>query len=102
MNALTSPAGPDWNGLLQQGTGPVQQSFLDLVRNTRDYVGYHPDVVWGNLQTPQYAAAMLRLVIGFHEIPDDIEAVSPLEQREPSTSGRMTGPTTCCSGNRPC
>lgn len=44
----------------------MQQSFLDLVKNTRDYVGYHPDVVWGNLQTPQYAAAMLRLVIGFH------------------------------------
>lgn len=74
MNAPTSPADHGWNDLLQQGTGPVQQSFLDLVKNTRDYVGYHPDVVWGNLQTPQYAEAMLRLVVDFHEIPDDIEA----------------------------
>lgn len=74
MNVPTSPTDHGWNDLLQQGTGPVQQSFLDLAKNTRDYVGYHPDVVWGNLQTPQYAAAMLRLVVGFHEIPDDVEA----------------------------
>jgi hypothetical protein len=74
MNATTSPADRGWDDLLQQGTGPVQDRFLDLVKNTRDYVGYHPDVVWGNLQTPQYAAAMLRLVVDFHEIPDDIEA----------------------------
>lgn len=57
---------PRLERLTPAGHGPVQQSFLDLVKNTRDYVGYHPDVVWGNLQTPQYAAAMLRLVIGFH------------------------------------
>ncbi|WP_328471751.1 DUF5753 domain-containing protein [Streptomyces sp. NBC_00448] len=63
-----------WQTLLREGTGPVQESFLDLVRNTRDYVGYSPDVVWGNLQTPAYAAAMLRLVVDFHEIPDDIAA----------------------------
>ncbi|MEY9846161.1 hypothetical protein ABH940_003246 [Streptacidiphilus sp. BW17] len=70
----TSPADHAWDDLLQSGTGPVQQSFLDLVRSTRDHVGYHPDIVWGNLQTPEYAAAMLRLVVDFHEIPDDIEA----------------------------
>ncbi|MFC8824718.1 DUF5753 domain-containing protein [Streptomyces sp. NPDC057137] len=74
MNASTSPADGGWTDLLQQGTGPVQQSFLDLVKNTREYVGYHPNVIWGDLQTPQYAEAMLRLVVGFHEIPDDIEA----------------------------
>ncbi|TQF05898.1 DNA-binding protein [Kitasatospora acidiphila] len=63
-----------WDNLLQSGTGPVQQGFLDLAKNTHDFVGYSPDVVWGNLQTPEYAAAMLRLVVDFHEIPDDIEA----------------------------
>ncbi|MCC9309090.1 DUF5753 domain-containing protein [Kitasatospora sp. RB6PN24] len=52
----------------------MQQGFLDLVKNTRNYAGYHPDIIWGNLQTPEYAAAMLRLVVDFHEIPDDIEA----------------------------
>lgn len=63
-----------WDSLLRQGTGPVQESFLDLVRETRHYVGYSPTVIWGNLQTPQYAEAMLRLVIDFHGTPDDIQA----------------------------
>jgi hypothetical protein len=74
METSSSFADAGWDDLLRTGTGPVQQSFLDLVANTRDYIGYHPDIVWGNLQTPEYAAAMLRLVVDFHEIPDDIEA----------------------------
>ncbi|WP_037972578.1 DUF5753 domain-containing protein [Streptomyces sp. NRRL WC-3742] len=63
-----------WDSLLRQGTGPVQESFLDLVRETRHYAGYSPDVIWGNLQTAQYAEAMLRLVVDFHGTPDDIRA----------------------------
>ncbi|MDH6578236.1 DUF5753 domain-containing protein [Kitasatospora sp. MAP5-34] len=74
MVTASSSADSTWDDLLQQGTGPVQESFLDLARNTRHYVGYQPDIVWGNLQTPQYAEAMLRLVVDFHGIPDDIEA----------------------------
>lgn len=74
METSSSSADRSWDGLLRSGTGPVQQSFLDLVANTRDYVGYHPDIVWGNLQTREYAAAMLRLVVDFLGIPDDIEA----------------------------
>ncbi|MCX5193293.1 DUF5753 domain-containing protein [Streptomyces sp. NBC_00249] len=67
-------AAPDWDGLLRTGTGPVQQGFLDLVRTTRAYVGYSPELVSGVLQTPAYAAAVLRLVVDFYGIPDDIEA----------------------------
>ncbi|MEU7019985.1 DUF5753 domain-containing protein [Streptomyces sp. NPDC046203] len=74
MATAPSSADGNWDDLLQQGTGPVQESFLDLVRKTRHYVGYSPDIVWGNLQTPQYAEAMLRLVVDFHGIPDDIQA----------------------------
>ncbi|MFJ7275399.1 DUF5753 domain-containing protein [Kitasatospora sp. NPDC098663] len=74
MATAAGSADGTWDGLLQQGTGPVQESFLDLVRTTRHYLGYSPNVVWGNLQTPQYAEAMLRLVVDFHGIPDDIEA----------------------------
>ncbi|MFF7991984.1 DUF5753 domain-containing protein [Kitasatospora xanthocidica] len=74
MATASSSADGYWDNLLQQGTGPVQASFLDLVRRTRHYVGYSPDIVWGNLQTPQYAEAMLRLVVDFHGIPDDIQA----------------------------
>ncbi|MFE9425812.1 DUF5753 domain-containing protein [Kitasatospora sp. NPDC006697] len=74
MATAPGEAESNWDGLLQQGTGPVQQSFLDLVRATRHYAGYSPDIVWGNLQTPQYAEAMLRLVVDFHDIPDDVQA----------------------------
>ncbi|MFE5597526.1 DUF5753 domain-containing protein [Streptomyces sp. NPDC056549] len=63
-----------WDEKIRRGTGPVQASFLELTKNTTEYAGYHPDVVWGNLQTREYATAMLRLVIDFHEIPDDIES----------------------------
>ncbi|MBW5482635.1 DUF5753 domain-containing protein [Streptomyces bambusae] len=72
----TSPpdAAPGWDDLLRTGTGPVQQTFLDLVRTTRAYVGYSPDLVSGLLQTPGYAAAVLRLVVDFYGTPDDIEA----------------------------
>lgn len=67
-------AAPGWDDLLRAGTGPVQQSFLELVRTTREYVGYSPEPVSGLLQTPEYAAAVLRLVVDFYGIPDDIEA----------------------------
>ncbi|MFJ9693914.1 DUF5753 domain-containing protein [Kitasatospora sp. NPDC101183] len=74
MATTPSSAEGNWDSLLQQGTGPVQESFLELVRETRHYIGYKPDIVWGNLQTPEYAEAMLRLVVDFHGTPDDIEA----------------------------
>ncbi|MFD7026643.1 DUF5753 domain-containing protein [Streptomyces sp. NPDC059917] len=74
---MTTPpqdAPPAWDDLLRTGTGPVQQTFLDLVRATRDYEGYSPDLVSGLLQTPGYAAAVLRLVVDFYGTPDDVEA----------------------------
>ncbi|MFD9367467.1 DUF5753 domain-containing protein [Streptomyces sp. NPDC060020] len=72
----TSPpdAAPGWDDLLRTGTGPVQQTFPDLVRTTRAYVGYSPDLVSGLLQTSEYASAVLRLVVDFYGTPDDIEA----------------------------
>ncbi|WP_157881954.1 hypothetical protein [Streptomyces rubellomurinus] len=45
MATASSPADRNWDDLLQHGTGPVQESFLDLVRKTRHYVGYSPAMV---------------------------------------------------------
>ncbi|MGW2231089.1 DUF5753 domain-containing protein [Streptomyces formicae] len=63
-----------WDEYLSEGTGPVQGDFLELTRTTRESRHYCNDIIWGNLQTPDYARAVLRRVVDFHETPDDIEA----------------------------
>ncbi|WP_395297191.1 DUF5753 domain-containing protein [Kitasatospora hibisci] len=65
---------PDWPALLQSGTGPVQAAFRRLVESTTHYLGYSPNIVWGNLQTLPYAKEVLRLVVDLHGIPRDVEA----------------------------
>ncbi|MEV0640179.1 DUF5753 domain-containing protein [Streptomyces sp. NPDC050619] len=73
---MTKPRQPHdkWDELLHAGTGPVQDEFLELVRRTRDSRHYCNNIVWGNLQTADYARAVFQRVIDFHEIPDDVEA----------------------------
>ncbi|MBT2396234.1 DUF5753 domain-containing protein [Streptomyces sp. ISL-100] len=53
--------------------GPTQEAFLELVRQTKDTKQYCQYIIWGNLQTPEYVRAVLRLVVDFHSFPDDIE-----------------------------
>ncbi|MFJ1707132.1 DUF5753 domain-containing protein [Kitasatospora sp. NPDC088346] len=65
---------PDWPGLLRQGTGPIQAEFRRLVEQTSHYHGFSPDLVWGNLQTRDYAREVLRLVADLHDIPRDLDA----------------------------
>ncbi|MFF0625861.1 DUF5753 domain-containing protein [Streptomyces sp. NPDC004296] len=62
-----------WDALLRQGVGSAQQDFLDLVRSTKDTKQYCANVICGDLQTPDYVRAMLRLVVDFHRTPGDIE-----------------------------
>ncbi|WP_404868489.1 DUF5753 domain-containing protein [Kitasatospora griseola] len=73
MSNPTHP-GTAWPALLKQGTGPTQAAFRTLVAQTHHYRGYSPDLIWGNLQTRDYATEVLRLVVDLHEIPRDIEA----------------------------
>ncbi|MFD9861207.1 DUF5753 domain-containing protein [Streptomyces alboflavus] len=70
----TPAAQKTWEELHQEGMGPTQEAFLDLVSKTKESKNYCPEVVWGNLQTPEYVRAMLRLVVSFLETPDDVEA----------------------------
>ncbi|MFJ2774269.1 DUF5753 domain-containing protein [Streptomyces sp. NPDC087300] len=62
-----------WDELHQEGMGPTQEAFLDLVKQTRETKHYCPDVVWGNIQTPEYVRAMLTIVVDFLQSPRDIE-----------------------------
>jgi hypothetical protein len=63
-----------WGERLHEGTGPVQDAFLELVRSTQNSWHYCDNMVWGNLQTREYARAVLQQVVAFHAIPDDVEA----------------------------
>jgi uncharacterized protein DUF5753/helix-turn-helix protein len=64
----------EWRRTLQTGVKVRQQRSLSLYRKTRVFRVYHPTVVWGTLQTAEYAAALFRQVVDFFEVPDDIDA----------------------------
>ncbi|MEU6991619.1 DUF5753 domain-containing protein [Streptomyces sp. NPDC046465] len=62
-----------WDKARQEGTGPVQDAFLELVRRTQHSHHYCPNIIWGNLQTADYARAVFQRVVDFHETLDDVE-----------------------------
>ncbi|MGW7363077.1 DUF5753 domain-containing protein [Streptomyces sp. NPDC054841] len=74
MTTTPRRAHETWGETLHAGTGPVQDAFLELVRRTRDSRHYCDNIIWGNLQTTDYARAVFRRVVDFHGIPDDVEA----------------------------
>ncbi|MER6994543.1 DUF5753 domain-containing protein [Streptomyces sp. NPDC000410] len=74
MTTTHKPARETWDKTLHAGTGPIQDEFLELVRRTQDSRHYCPILIWGNLQTTDYARAVFRHVVDFHGIPDDVEA----------------------------
>jgi hypothetical protein len=74
MTISTTPAREPWSTTLSDGTGPVQDKILELVRRTGESRHYVPDLVCGHLQTPDYVRAVLRRVVAFHGVPNDIEA----------------------------
>jgi hypothetical protein len=63
----------EWRRNLHTGTRSRQQRSLALYENTTVFRVYHPAFVWGTLQTAEYAAAVLRQVVDFYEVPDDVE-----------------------------
>ncbi|MEV7937183.1 DUF5753 domain-containing protein [Kitasatospora sp. NPDC088264] len=66
-----APASTD--DLLKHGTGPTQQGFLGLARETRTQAAYCPELISGTLQTPDYARAVLSSVVGLHQLPANVE-----------------------------
>lgn len=64
----------EWRRTLQTGIKVRQQRSLSLYRKTKIFRVYQPTVVWGTLQTAEYATAAFRQVVDFFEIPDDIDA----------------------------
>ena len=64
----------EWRRMLGTGTRRRQQVSRTLEANTRLMRWYEPLLVPGILQTVEYAEAVMRRVIEFYDIPDDLDA----------------------------
>lgn len=64
----------DLRRLLRTGAEQRQQQAIAVYGKTRVFRIWHPTVIWGTIQTSEYAAAVFDQVVGFYEVPDDAEA----------------------------
>ena len=64
----------EWRRMLGTGTRRRQQASRTLEAKTRLMRWYEPLLVPGILHTAEYAEAVLRKVIEFYEVPDDLDA----------------------------
>ncbi|MGK5730100.1 helix-turn-helix domain-containing protein [Streptomyces sp. URMC 124] len=64
----------EWRRQLHTGAEQRQRKALPVYAKTKVFRIFHPTVVWGTLQTAEYAAAMFQQVVNFYEIPDDTDA----------------------------
>ncbi|RMB87675.1 helix-turn-helix transcriptional regulator [Streptomyces shenzhenensis] len=61
-----------WKRLQRTGLKQLQTANLSLFERTRHFKVYCSNVVPGFLQTPGYAAALLRAIATFRGLPDDV------------------------------
>lgn len=63
----------EWRRIVGTGTRRRQQTSLELEAQTRLMRWYEPQLVPGILHTAEYATAVMRRVIDFYQIPDDLD-----------------------------
>jgi transcriptional regulator with XRE-family HTH domain len=63
----------DWRRSLQGGTKRRQRANIDAYERTTLFRVWEPTVISGLLQTPGYARGILRTVVDFHGVPDDVD-----------------------------
>lgn len=63
-----------WRRQMRTGMRRLQEAGMQLYQETRHFRAYSSDVVPGFLQTPGYAAAIMRSITDFTGTPDDITA----------------------------
>ena len=64
----------EWRRQLRSGTKRRQQESVRFEAETKLFRVFDPLLIPGILQTAEYAEAMLSHMIGFHDLPDDVEA----------------------------
>jgi hypothetical protein len=64
----------EWRRRLRTGTRARQEKSQSLEAETQLMRWYEPALVPGLLHTAEYAAAVLRRVVAFYEVPDDVGA----------------------------
>ncbi|CAL9465406.1 DUF5753 domain-containing protein [Streptomyces sp. enrichment culture] len=63
-----------WRQRLSTGTEDIQDEVIRWYRETRHGKAYVPGMIWGTLQTEAYATVVLRQVVDFLGVPDDVPA----------------------------
>ncbi|BEK92734.1 helix-turn-helix domain-containing protein [Nocardia seriolae] len=63
----------EWKRLLGTGTRRRQRLSIKLEGETGSMRWYEPALVPGLLQTPEYAEGVLRKIISFYRVPDDLD-----------------------------
>ncbi|WP_282703056.1 DUF5753 domain-containing protein [Streptomyces sp. CC219B] len=63
-----------WQQRLSAGTEDTQSEVIRWYQETRHGKAYVPGMIWGTLQTEAYATVILRRVVDFLGIPDDVPA----------------------------
>jgi transcriptional regulator with XRE-family HTH domain len=64
----------EWRRRLRTGTKARQEKSLSIEGGTELIRWYEPVLVPGLLHTAEYATAIMRRVVDFYDIPDDVEA----------------------------
>nr|WP_203616062.1 DUF5753 domain-containing protein [Streptomyces sp. SID13726] len=59
---------------MSTGTEDTQNEVVRLYQQTRHSKAYVPTMIWGTIQTEAYATVILRQVVGFLDVPDDVSA----------------------------
>lgn len=63
-----------WRLRLSTGTEAIQDEVIGWYQQTRRGKAYVPTMIWGTLQTEAYATVILRKVVDFLGVPDDVPA----------------------------
>lgn len=66
----------EWRRQLATGAEKRQQQAIPVYSKTKIFRIWHPTIVWGTLQTAEYAAETFNQVRDFYETPDDAEAAT--------------------------